>query len=183
MALRAGYYGLKNSVKKKLEKLAADMAGAKIIKSFGDGLDLTNAGKLNLTAATASKLGGVKVGVGLEIVNGKLNVTATGSLDYSLEEQNTGVKWIDGKDIFQKTLVFDSLPANGTTLISGVNDVINAYGEQLYTGSGTARYYHFPYPDLRWELAPSTHNITLLNSTSGSTTCKWTFFYTKYEEE
>ena len=104
MALRAGYYGLKNSVKKALEKLAADTSGMKIIKSFGDGLNLTNAGKLNLTAATASKIGGVKVGEGLEIVDGALNVTVSGGFDYSTDEVDTGQKWIDGKSIYCKVL-------------------------------------------------------------------------------
>ena len=46
MALRAGYYGLKNSVKKALENLAADIADAKIIKSVGDGLSLSAQGAL-----------------------------------------------------------------------------------------------------------------------------------------
>ena len=46
MALRAGYYGLKNSVKRTLEKLASDMAGAKIIKTIGDGLTLSDQGAL-----------------------------------------------------------------------------------------------------------------------------------------
>lgn len=46
MALRAGYYGLKNSVKRTLEKLASDMAGAKAIKSVGDGLSLSDQGAL-----------------------------------------------------------------------------------------------------------------------------------------
>lgn len=43
MALRAGYYGVKKSV------LAAisNLSGAKIIKSIGDGLKLTSAGKLS----------------------------------------------------------------------------------------------------------------------------------------
>ena len=77
MALRAGYYGLKNTVKKKLEKLAADTSGMKIIKTIGDGLNLTNAGKLNVTAATADKLGGIKVGSGLEIANGVLSATGS----------------------------------------------------------------------------------------------------------
>lgn len=43
MALRAGYYGVKKSV---LDAIAG-MAGSKIIKSIGDGLKLTNAGKLS----------------------------------------------------------------------------------------------------------------------------------------
>lgn len=46
MALRSGYYGLKNSVKRTLEKLASDMSGAKIIKTIGDGLSLSAQGAL-----------------------------------------------------------------------------------------------------------------------------------------
>ena len=46
MALRAGYYGLKNSVKRSLEKLASDMSGVKIIKTIGDGLSLSDQGAL-----------------------------------------------------------------------------------------------------------------------------------------
>lgn len=46
MALRSGYYGLKNSVKRRLEKLASDMSGAKIIKTIGDGLSLSDQGAL-----------------------------------------------------------------------------------------------------------------------------------------
>lgn len=90
MALRAGYYGLKNSVKKKLEKLAADTTGMKIIKTIGDGLNLTNAGKLNVTAATASKIGGVKVGEGLSIDDGVLSVVGAGMVVDVLYTQEPG---------------------------------------------------------------------------------------------
>lgn len=75
MALRSGYYGLKGSVKKVLEELAGNVSGMKIIKSFGDGLSLSNAGKLNLQAATSDKIGGIKVGSGLAIDNGVLSVS------------------------------------------------------------------------------------------------------------
>lgn len=90
MALRAGYYGLKNSVKKKLEKLAADTTGMKIIKTIGDGLNLTNAGKLNVTAATASKIGGVKVGDTLTIEDGVLDVVGAGMVVDTLYTQEPG---------------------------------------------------------------------------------------------
>jgi hypothetical protein len=35
------------------------------------------------------------------------------SIDYSTTEQDTGIKWVDGKPIFQKTYVFDP-PAGGS---------------------------------------------------------------------
>ena len=116
MALRAGYYGLKNTVKKKLEKLAADTSGMKIIKTIGDGLNLTDAGKLNVKAATASALGGIKVGEGLEIVNGVLNVTISGGYDYSSSNiVDTGQKWIDGKTIYCRVFTGVSIPKTAYT--------------------------------------------------------------------
>lgn len=75
MALRAGYYGIKSSVKKTLETLAADVAGMKIIKSFGESFNLTPAGKLNLLTASESRVGGVKVGNGLTMVDGVLSTS------------------------------------------------------------------------------------------------------------
>ena len=99
MALRSGYYGLKNATKKILEKLAVDTAGMKIIKSFGDGLSLSNAGKLSVTAGSASKIGGFKVGSGLSVNDGVLS--ALGGDDYStLDEQLIGT--FEGKDLYRK---------------------------------------------------------------------------------
>ena len=78
--------------------LALQTAGMKIIKSFGDGLNLTNAGKLNLTAATANKLGGVKVGDGLSIDDGVLSADNVGT-EYATIEFETGEKWLNGQPI------------------------------------------------------------------------------------
>lgn len=85
MALKAGYIGIKKS----MLGLINSLGSAKIIKSFGDGLNLTNAGKLNMTAASASKIGGVKVGEGLSIDNGVLSA-AGGGLVYEDEKNNAG---------------------------------------------------------------------------------------------
>ena len=177
MALRAGYYGLKNSVKRNLEKLLADMAGAKIIKSFGDGLNLTNAGKLNLTAATASKIGGIKVGEGLEIVDGVLNVTSTGSPDYSTDEQETGILWIDEKPIYQKTFHSDSAPASGSVqLLTGVDTLVRAYGSIVL---GTASYAMPVYEasNYRGQVINTSGTVTLESTGAGKYDI--TVFYTK----
>lgn len=121
MALRAGYYGLKNTVKKKLEKLAADTAGMKIIKTIGDGLNLTNAGKLNVTAATASKLGGVKVGEGLSISDGVLSAEGGTSWKYDVSgtPYNAGT-YIDsnGDEHDVKEVVITK-----ASLVAGWNDI------------------------------------------------------------
>ena len=39
----------------------------------------------------------------------------SGNIDYSVDEQNTHVKWIDGKDIFQKTIVLEYLNSSDRT--------------------------------------------------------------------
>ena len=50
-----------------------------------------------------------------------------GGVDYSTTEQNTGLKWIDGKPIYQKTF---SIASNSYADISGLNidSVISADG-------------------------------------------------------
>ena len=77
MALRAGYYGIKNALLKKLQGLS----DALVIKSIGEGLDLSAAGELSNTS--------------------------TGGVDYSTTEQDTGLKWTDGKNIYKKTYRVD----------------------------------------------------------------------------
>lgn len=95
MALRAGYYGIKNALLKKLEGLT----NALVIKSLGEGLELSAAGKLSLTS---------------------------GSINYSTIEQNTGIKWVDGSDIYVITKVFDdpiTLTGNTWVTFESTSDV------------------------------------------------------------
>lgn len=112
MALKAGYIGIKKS----MLGLINSLASAKLIKSFGDGLNLTSAGKLNMTAATASKIGGVKVGDGLEIEDGVLKCTVSGGFDFSTSEFDTGLKWIDGGTIHGKVFHNVNIPNNAFSL-------------------------------------------------------------------
>ena len=182
MALRAGYYGLKGSVKKALEKLAGDTVGMKIIKSFGDGLNLTNAGKLNLTAATAQKLGGVKVGSGLSIIDGVLDCTVTGGFDYSTTEFETGQEWIDGKPIYGKVLTGVSVGTNsyGTAVDTGVKidklidlfsttpNADGAYVNHLIYGTVTGT---------------TTSSVACACSITSLTNANVVILYTKVEEE
>lgn len=100
MALKAGYIGIKKS----MLGLINSLASAKLIKSFGDGLNLTNAGKLNLTAATAQKMGGFKVGSGLSMTDGRLDCTVTGGYQYSTTKFDTGLKWTNGATVWGKVI-------------------------------------------------------------------------------
>lgn len=112
----------------------------------------------------------------------KLETTDT----YSTSETLTNKVWIDGKPIYRKVLTGDTLPANGTVLITGVDVVVNAYGEQLWSNE---KWYHFPFikytassgvlEEIRWELL-TNGNLTMRNANNPNTTkYKWVFEYTK----
>lgn len=69
------------------------------------------------------------------IMKNKVQYTGTdggaGGIDYSTEEQDTGLKWIDGKPIYQKTFFFTT-PASGAIStpinISSVSSIISIDG-------------------------------------------------------
>ena len=55
-----------------------------------------------------------------------------GGIDYSTTEQDTGLKWIDGKTVYQKTVSIGTLPntnqANVPHLISNIDSIIMCTG-------------------------------------------------------
>ena len=166
MALKAGYVGIKKS----MLGVISSLAGAKIVKTIGDGLKLTSAGELSADINTET----------MEFINGKLSAK-TAAVDYDTDEVDTGAKWTDGKTIYRKVIHSDTAIANGTTLVSGAEHVVNAYGSQLYSGgSGSNRWYNFPYgAGVRWELFAESHDIKALVTDTGFSTCDWVFEYTK----
>ena len=49
---------------------------------------------------------------------------ASGTVDYSTSEVNTGVKWIDGKDIYFKVIDLGALPnATNKTVLHGITNI------------------------------------------------------------
>lgn len=78
-----------------------------------------------LPIATSETLGGVKVGNGLTI-NGETGVLSANRqiFDYSVNEQNTGQKWVDGKDIYFKTFTNVGVTPNA----SNWSDVVEIPG-------------------------------------------------------
>lgn len=77
-----------------------------------------------------------------QIVTPNITTSAGGGINYSTSEQNTGLKWIDGKDIYQKTIDCGSLPGSShpwkqvSCNITGLNTCIScqgiAYNGQYY---------------------------------------------------
>lgn len=105
-------------------------------------------------------------------------------INFSTEEQKTGIKWIDGKDVYQKTVVGDTAPTSGQTHITGVDELICSFGAQLYTGGSPLRWYDFPFTGNangpRAEVDTTTHNLNVIwGSGATFTKYRWTFLYTK----
>lgn len=115
MALRAGYYGIKKKLLDSIIKFMTDSEGAKIIKTIGSGLTLDSDGSLS---ADSQKV------------------------NYSLTEQNTGIKWYDGRDIYQKTIEFGALPNNDIkTVAHNISDfdvgwIYDGYAKSLSSETG-----------------------------------------------
>ena len=66
--------------------------------------------------------------------------TPAGGISYSTEEQDTGLKWIDGKSIYQKTYEIGEIPNSTSkviTTLSGV-DVVIALNGFCYQASAEA---------------------------------------------
>ena len=99
---------------------------------------------------------------------------------YSEDEIEIGT-WINGKKIYRKTITGSTLPTNGKTLISNVDSVVNAYGEQLWNNT---IWYHFPYLSIiRWELYNTDNTLRAqISDTNNTTAYKWTFEYIKKDE-
>ena len=56
-------------------------------------------------------------------------------IDYSTTEQDTGIKWVDGKSVYQKTYVFDP-PASGGNIYIDLVDVSGLSIDTLIYMSG-----------------------------------------------
>lgn len=84
---------------------------------------LEESGGYELPVASASTLGGVKIGEGLSITEGGV-LSADGSVvDYSTTETDTGRKWIDGSTVYECVFALESPIRVGTDWVStGITD-------------------------------------------------------------
>ena len=76
------------------------------VRSAEDDIDALEDAVSNLNT---SKQDVLTAGDNITIENNIISASG-GGVDYSLDEQNTGLKWIDGNDIYQKTVDFGALP-------------------------------------------------------------------------
>ena len=84
---------------------------------------LEEGGGYELPVASASTLGGIKVGEGLSITEGGVLSADSGVVDYSTTETDTGRKWIDGSTIYEKVFALPSSIKVGNDWVStGITD-------------------------------------------------------------
>lgn len=118
---------------------------------------------------------------------------AGSGVNYSTTEQDTGLTWIDGKKIYQKTFVEDSTNTTGTTITIDVSSLnidkcVNIFGtfDRIVSGTGSLTYMlncfegtnlhsHLTYADFNKNI---NYGITLFTGEATSTQYI-TILYTK----
>lgn len=140
MALRAGYYGIKKSV------LAAisNLSGAKIIKSIGDGLKLTSAGKLSCDIDTDT----------MEFKSGKLSAKGGSAKDllYGNETithpptQTTSIQLSEDFTNYDMLLVVGGFTSSGIKAIENwIVDAQDLAGFETAISNANGKIYVFPF--------------------------------------
>ena len=97
----------------------------KVLKDTIDDLpvpptEITDLADVTFTSPTEGQI--LSIDGNGDVVN--INMPASGGVSYSTTEQNTGIKWIDNKDIYQKTFDLESdltISANAWTAVSSIS--------------------------------------------------------------
>ena len=139
---------------------------------------LSSSGGSGLPDVTAADNGKV-----LGVVKGSWNKmdAPSGGVNYSTTEQNTGLKWIDGKDIFQKTVTFENLSVISTPVVvyelQTGESFLFTYG--YFTESGKT----YSFPDTGLRVVVTENNEITFKTEQGATwdisTGAITSYYTK----
>lgn len=112
-----------------------------------------------------------------------------GGVDYSTEEQDTGLKWIDGSPIYQKTVVYTSAIAVNATTTLAIADYIGTDVAQIIeingiTGDGLPINTRWPQGGYNWGIATyaNSGNLNIVNGSNAITNGIYiTVKYTKTE--
>lgn len=100
------------------------------------------------------------------------NGSSSGGIDYSTEEQNTGIKWIDGKPIYQKTITIPNTLTDSAyvTWITDTPNIENIVNYEIYHSGKNFVYIN---PINLYEMA------TTVTDNAVSAGSKATIWYTK----
>lgn len=111
---------------------SADTIGGIMIGGSANPITVTGSGNASVRKATSELLGVVKGGTGATIgTDGSINVDTYIPPAYSTTEHLTGRKWVDGKDIYEKTILLENvaITANQGVVVGenfGIDKTINA---------------------------------------------------------
>ena len=78
------------------------MKRKKGVQFAGVGID-SGGGGVNLPIATRVRLGGVKIGNGVNVTEDGVISVSGGLVDFTSDEQPLGIKWLDGKELYVRT--------------------------------------------------------------------------------
>lgn len=105
--------------------------------------------------------------------------------DYSTSEVNTGFKWVDGKDIYKKTINFGSLPNSGATKnvahgITNLENVVHMFG----TATDGTTIIPLPHATTNTgflvQLQVTSTNVTIMSAANRTSSTGYvTLYYTK----
>ena len=110
---------------------SADTVGGIKIGGSANPITITGSGNASVRKATSELLGVVKAGDGVSIdADGAIS-----GISYSTTEVKTGRKWLDGKDIYEKVVTFDT-PL--TVSRNGSDTSISPFHETMISAKGNA---------------------------------------------
>lgn len=108
--------------------------------------------------------------------------TAESGIDYSTTEQNTGIKWIDGKEIYSKTIDCGTLPDNTSKLVAaGLSNVTVVKIEGVAIGESSIPLPHISTNSVYIEISYEASNEVFIRTNGYFSTMHGyvTLYYTK----
>lgn len=136
---------------------------------------INDTGIYKVPVSSTTQLGVVKVDDTTIKIDPDGVISSSGGVDFSTEEQDTGLKWIDDKTVYQRTFV----DYNSGILMSGVDRLISQFGsfKQIQTN------YQFPIPYVDTDsvtlIMKLTNGDLVAQTTTGNTSHMVTVLYTK----
>lgn len=112
------------------------MKRKKGVQFAGIGIDTGGGGGGSLPIASAETLGGVKVGSGLSVTSDGTLSASGGAVNYSTSRQDTGVKDIDGKTVYVKTVETNVIGNDWREIVFETDAVYNVVSFNGYVDIG-----------------------------------------------